>query len=499
MKTTLRKTSAVILGKLLAILSIVLIATTCTQANNISVSNISITGKNTTAGTNNAANYSMVKFNLAWENSWRSAALNWDAAWVFVKYRVNGGAWNHCNLNNTGHTAATGSTIDAGLVTPSSAFNITTNPAVGVFIYKNADGNGNVNYQNVQLRWNYGSQGVADNAVLDVQVFAIEMVYVPTGTFAVGDGGTLNQEYTLTTINTGNATTAPSGTGSLGGQAGGYPTGQSAPANVNFPNGYNAFYCMKYEISQGQYVDFLNTLTYNQQLSRTNHRGDQPINIIGNYALVNYNNTPSQNNGSKGNAIRVKTIANPTGIPAVFESINYNLPCNYLTFDDFCSLISWSGLRPMTELEYEKSCRGTITPIQGEFAWGNASLSGNNYYSFDYCCNFKRVGSFATNSSGRVSAGASYYGIMELTANVVEQVIICDGSSVFIGTNGNGNLDSVGNKLNSDWDNFILKGSINFVNQGNSSFYVISSISSHLNSGYVEQMVIGGRGVRSAQ
>ena len=113
MKTTLKKTSAIILGKIPGILSIVLLATTYTYANNISVSNISITGQNTTAGTNNAANYSMVKFNLAWENSWRSAALNWDAAWVFVKYRVNGGAWNHCNLNNTGHTAATGSTAAA--------------------------------------------------------------------------------------------------------------------------------------------------------------------------------------------------------------------------------------------------------------------------------------------------------------------------------------------------------------------------------------------------
>ena len=64
MKAILKKTSAVILGKLLAILLIVLIATTCTNANNISVSNISITGQNTSSGTNNAANYSMVKFNL---------------------------------------------------------------------------------------------------------------------------------------------------------------------------------------------------------------------------------------------------------------------------------------------------------------------------------------------------------------------------------------------------------------------------------------------------
>lgn len=495
------KKQATLQFQLFALIFSIILFINNANANNISVSNISIAGQNTTSGSNNAANYSMVKFNLAWENSWRSAALNWDAAWVFVKYRVNGGAWNHCNLNNTGHTAPTGSTIDAGLVAPSTAFNVTTNPAVGVFIYKNADGNGNVNYQNVQLRWNYGSQGVADNAVLDVQVFAIEMVYVPTGTFAVGDGATDENQFTLTTINTGNATTAPSGTGSLGGQVGGYPTGTTAPSSSSFPNGYNAFYCMKYEITQGQYVDFLNTLTYSQQLGRTNHGGDQPINVIGNYALVNYNNTP-QNGGTsnnKGNEIRVKTIANPTGIPAIFESINNNLPCNYLTTGDLSSIISWSGLRPMTELEYEKSCRGNLAPIPGEFAWGNSSSLGSNYYSFGQCCNFKKVGFFATNSSGRVAAGSSYYGIMELTANVVEQAINCDGTSIFIGTHGNGVLDSIGNNLNSDWDTFILKGSIHLVYQGNSSSWIISSISSHLNYDNGEQMVIGGRGVRSAQ
>jgi hypothetical protein len=38
---------------------------------------------------------------------------------------------------------------------------------------------------------------------------------------------------------------------------------------ANWPNGFNAFYCMKYEVSQQGYVDFLNTLTYTQQVTRT--------------------------------------------------------------------------------------------------------------------------------------------------------------------------------------------------------------------------------------
>jgi hypothetical protein len=60
------------------------------QANNIAVSNASIVGQNTTAGVNNASNYSMVKFDLSWENSWRTSTgpSNWDAALLLVKYSI---------------------------------------------------------------------------------------------------------------------------------------------------------------------------------------------------------------------------------------------------------------------------------------------------------------------------------------------------------------------------------------------------------------------------
>ncbi|MFN9949995.1 MAG: hypothetical protein ACK53B_04445, partial [Bacteroidota bacterium] len=53
-------------------------------ANNITVSAISLTNRNTSTKT------VRVNFNLNWDNSWRttSAPFNWDAAWVFVKYRV---------------------------------------------------------------------------------------------------------------------------------------------------------------------------------------------------------------------------------------------------------------------------------------------------------------------------------------------------------------------------------------------------------------------------
>ncbi len=177
--------------------------------------------------TGNTATTALVQFDLSWENSWRTInANNWDAAWVFVKYRTSlTGPWLHANLNNTGHTAPTGSQIDLGLLTPGTAFNATTNPVIGTFLSRSTDGTGTFSATGVQLRWNYGLQGLNYADIAEVRVFAIEMVYVPQGAFAAGSGGTETSAFTLTTINTATATTAPAGTGSLGGQAGGFPTG----------------------------------------------------------------------------------------------------------------------------------------------------------------------------------------------------------------------------------------------------------------------------------
>ncbi len=156
------------------------------HANNISISNFSLTGQNA------ANHYTMVKFDISWENSFRGSTgpSNWDAAWVFVKYRVGTGAYQHAWLNNTDHVNPTGSTISTGLLDPALPFNQTTNPGLGAFIYRSADGSGTFSKTGVQLRWNYGANGVNDYAVIDICVFAIEMVYLPQGSFYAGSGGT---------------------------------------------------------------------------------------------------------------------------------------------------------------------------------------------------------------------------------------------------------------------------------------------------------------------
>jgi hypothetical protein len=108
------------------------VATVTLHANDIQVSNPALVGTNTLEG------YTQVQFNITWENSWRttSAPNNWDAAWVFVKYRdANTGEWNHAQLGSDAqHSAPAGSTIATGLLTPGTAYDASTNWGVGAFV-----------------------------------------------------------------------------------------------------------------------------------------------------------------------------------------------------------------------------------------------------------------------------------------------------------------------------------------------------------------------------
>ena len=433
----------------LAFLS-VLLAAFCRPmlANNITVSSPVLSTGSAADG------YDFVTFDLSWENSWRlsSGASNWDAAWVFVKYRVSGGEWLPANLHNTGHVAGTGTAADitVGLVDDNAAFNATTNPGIGAFVYRSSAGSGTFTSTGLKLRWDYGADGISSGTNVEVKVFAIEMVRVLQGAFNAGGGGGASA-FTSTTINTPTATTAPSGSGTLGGEAGGYPTGQMAPVNASWPNGFAAFYCMKYEVTQQQYVDFLNTLTQTQATERKANES------ITRYAIT-------------GTAVGSYATTNP------------NVACNHLSWADGAAYADWSGLRPMTELEFEKACRGPEGAVSGEYAWGTATVAGSAYTlsgagtaSEGIATNYSttvgnavysgtgagtiggpvRVGIFAANglNSGRESAGASYWGIMELSGNLSERPVTIENATglAFTGTHGDGVLTSSGNANAATW------------------------------------------------
>ncbi|RYG50925.1 MAG: hypothetical protein EOO01_09590, partial [Chitinophagaceae bacterium] len=181
-----------------------------TFANDVLVTNVSLINQ-TTAGPLNT-HYTSVQFNINWKNSWRTSTneSNYDGCWIFVKYRKQStSVWLHATLNTTGQTAPAGSILQ-----PSA-------DGKGAFIYRSANGIGDVNYTNAALRWNYGADGVLDNENVEVKVFAVEMVYIPQGAFNLGNASAESNKFrdgavdTWFPITSENAITCGSSAGNL--------------------------------------------------------------------------------------------------------------------------------------------------------------------------------------------------------------------------------------------------------------------------------------------
>lgn len=495
--------------RLLALLcttGILFTATPVVFANNISISVPSLTGQNSTN------NYTMIRFDIAWDNSWRvsSGPSNWDAAWIFVKYRLkNQPLWHHATLNYTDGTGTgDGHTVPATATIRSRNDN-GSGGAHGVLLYHNTDMvQGSVNYTGVQLRWNYGTDGVQDNDSVEIAVSGIEMVYVPQGGFSVGSGGTeISAFYTYpnTSIPYSINSEAPITVGTTPGNlyyAAGVASGggdQTGIVPTAFPKGYNAFYCMKYEVSQQQYVSFLNKLTPAEATNRA-YTGGGNRNGIG---------------GTAGNY----TTSNP------------HVACGNLSWNDLEAYLDWAALRPMTELEFEKACRGPFTGPANGYAWGNDQVAGSAYalnnagatdesiatgYSTSagnaaYLTTLGSIdgplrgGVFAANAgnTGRVSAGATYYGIMEMSGNVWERCISVGSANQrqFDGAHGNGVLDVNGAADVSTWPGaFFTTGGFRG-GPWNVSTPDLMAISSRYYAANVDQsnfMTFSGRGVRTA-
>jgi len=478
------------------------------HANNINVTNVVLADEDADNGT------TQIRFDLSWENSWRISVGpgNYDAAWVFAKYRVNGQAWRHATLASGGTIAPAGAQVDVV-------------DATGAFIYRSADGSGNVAYDDLELQWEYADDGVDANAVVDIQVFAIEMVYVPEGEFSVGtssfDRPNLNGEfYTLRmtgqfllsspySVTDESAITIANSAGNLYynnteglGEAG--IGDQLGPIPAAFPKGFNAFYCMKYEVSQEQWVSFFNTLT---QTQKTN------IDVTGpqgkNSDAVFTNNGISWSDA--GNA--------STTLPFT--------PLNFVSAAMTLPYLDWAGLRHFTELEYEKACRGPIAPVAGEFAWGNANIHNAIYTLVNEGTDNelisnpgigtgnaiilglgpggpRRVGITAASAVNgtREESGGSYYGIMDLTGNLYERVITVGNPQgrAFTGAHGDGTISGTGTANVPGWPTTALGIGYRGGSYANDiPFILVSDRTDAANEITNGNSRLGFRGVRTAQ
>ena len=244
-----------------------------------------------------------------------------------------------------------------------------------------------------------------------------------------------------------------------------------------FPKGYTSFYAMKYELSQGQYRDFLNTLTAAQQRNRIS------ATTVGMFMCSdNAHATPQNRNG-----IKCKVAPGATAGEYACDLNNngvYNettdgewVACNWLSWQDGAAYADWAGLRPLTEFEFEKLCRGPQSPQNREYPWGTEDLtdantlqnSGANNEKVaevgEGLCNYNndgpqgplRVGFAATTITNRITAGVGYYGTMELGGNLLEHLVSVANATgrLFSGTHGDGTLTTVsgfeGNASNVDW------------------------------------------------
>ena len=482
----------------------------------VSIASPSMTDLNVGSGT------LAYQFDLSWNYSWRfnTGSANWDAMWVFMKFKRNGGDWQHASLMDSGHTAPTGSTIAVGLKDPSAAFNIGTNPGVGAFIYRSGVGSGTTQFNGVKLVWNYSQDGVVAGDSVDFMLHAIHMVHVPSGAFYAGDNATSTSSFkqgssdndpwyiagesAITTTDS-----AGSGTG-VGGTSAEYydATGYTIPAD--FPKGHKAFYAMRYEISQEEWRNFFNTLpisgSYRSTRDITGASGKNSD------SLVSRNNVSWTGSGSA-------TLPTQTG-----GGTYCTVPMNYLSWEDLSAYLDWAGLRPMTELEYEKATRGTQSVVSGEYAWGSASgtnasgvtngglgseVPSNSSANVNWSGGVSgplRIGSFAALSYGRTSrenAGASSWGIMELSGNVRERVVTVGNASgrAFTGAHGDGTLDSNGRANATNWPSSTTASGAGFRggswNDASTSAR-ISDRSDATSTDTTRDSSYGGRGVRTA-
>ena len=380
-----------------------------------------------------------VTFSISWRNSWRTVnnPFNWDAAWVFVKFRQCGAApsteWTHGLMSTTlgDHTFPANlepTTSDGAGVgidgTPDNTGVMLRRSATGVYPAVAAT-SVTLNVTNIPA--------VAAGIEYDFKIFGIEMVFVPTGAFNIGDGGAVPAyEFSpvvyITSENAVTVTSAPVLTTT--------PTGGGVAACTNnplqiaalFPKGYNSFYCMKYEITSEQFAEFLNTVTANAGTAL----------FPGSFGT----NRNSLNN-----------LGTP---PSTYLSTRPNRAQNYLLWRHLSSYLDWACLRPMSEMEYEKACRGQGPALDNEYAWGNTTLtpptgglvisttipnedgSESAIGPAGINCNWNntaivggdaglgplRVGIFAdVLDNTRMLSGSTFYGIMEMTGNVSEWVV----------------------------------------------------------------------------
>ncbi len=294
-----------------------------------------------------------LRFNLRWVCAWRlihdeDKICSGDAAWVFVKVKT-GNSWQTAPLQTKArlHEAPEGCTI------------VPAEDGVGVFIHLGPDFSGlenNTVEGCVRLEL---AERLPAGAFC--QVFALRMVYIPKIKYWLGSpkcSGAFHDArashtgpYLVESEDTIEVTPEFKRAGKEKALHYASPTkdpgrygDQKGPIPASFPKGYQAIYMMRSHVTQGQYADFINTLVGDERTLRFPY----------NAGAYRYTIRMDRN------LFRV--------------ALRPRRPCNYLSWADATAYAAWAGLRPMTELEFEKACIHARDPVDQKYAWGDREI-----------------------------------------------------------------------------------------------------------------------------
>lgn len=389
-----------------------------------------------------------VQFNLRWDNAWYNER-NHDAAWIFVKLIAPDGNTRHLKVLGTGHELANNHL--AGTTAP--AFTVPTDRS-GIFIAPAQKHRGKVAWKiRVALDPEFATGRSGGSLWTSrMEVFGIEMVKINSGEFTIGDPDTTALAFGAFYRSGGekqfdglvkiSSETAEIQVGPAKGQLcyrnndPDYQGDMNGPVPAACPKGVKGFYIMKYELTQGQYAAFLNTLTDEQTNARVNTGGREYYKTRGTITL-------------KGDR---------------YVAEKPDRPCNFISWDDACAYSDWAALRPMTELEFEKACRGSNPPLPHEYAWNTGSKNKLAHYVNDEGDLVWETGidESQMTDANREMFGASYFWVFDLSGGALWERCITIGSPegrTFTGTHGDGRINYYGFADNADWPKGSTEGS----------------------------------------